>query len=79
MTSNYCGISLLSSLYKMLCNIFSRLIPYIDEIIGDHKCGFQRNRSNTDQTFCIHQILEKNGSTTIQYISLFIGFKEAYD
>jgi hypothetical protein len=42
---NYRGISLLSTSYKMLSNILlSRLSPYIDEIIGDQQCGFQRNR-----------------------------------
>jgi hypothetical protein len=56
--SNYRGISLLSKSYKILPNILlSRLISYADEIIGDHQCGFQRNRSETDQIFCIHQIL----------------------
>jgi hypothetical protein len=39
--SNYWGISLLSTSYKILSNILlSRLIPYADEIIGDHQCGF---------------------------------------
>jgi hypothetical protein len=57
--NNYRGISLLSTSYKILSNILlSRLVPYTDEIIGDHQCGFRRNRSTTDQIFCIHQILE---------------------
>jgi hypothetical protein len=31
----------------MLSNILlSRLSPYVDEIIGDHQCGFRRNRSD---------------------------------
>ncbi|XP_018344902.1 PREDICTED: uncharacterized protein LOC108750139 [Trachymyrmex septentrionalis] len=30
-----------------------------DEIIGDHQCGFRRNRSTADQIFTIRQILEK--------------------
>jgi hypothetical protein len=52
--SNHRGISLLSTSYKMLSNILlSRLVPYIDEIIRDHQCGFRRNRSTTDQIFCI--------------------------
>jgi hypothetical protein len=52
--NNYRGISLLSTSYKILSNILlSRLGPYIDEIIGDHQCGFQCNRSSTDQIFCI--------------------------
>jgi hypothetical protein len=47
--SNYRGISLLSTSYKILSNILlCRLTPYADEIIGDNLCGFQRNRSKTD-------------------------------
>jgi hypothetical protein len=39
--SNYRGISLLSTSYKILSNILlSRLSPYVDEITGGHKCGF---------------------------------------
>jgi hypothetical protein len=39
--SNYQGISLLPTSYKMLSNILlSRLIPYANEIIGDHQYGF---------------------------------------
>jgi hypothetical protein len=58
--SYYRKISLLSTSYKMLSNILlSKLSPYIDKIIGDHQCGFRRNRSTTDQIFCIREILEK--------------------
>jgi hypothetical protein len=68
--NNYRGISLLSTSYNMLSNILlSLLSPYIDEIIGDHQCGFRRNRSTTDQIFWIRQILEKSGSTVRQHIS----------
>ena len=39
--SNYRGISLLPTSYKILSNtLLSRLIPYSQEIIGDHQCGF---------------------------------------
>jgi sorting nexin-29 len=42
--NNYLGISLLSTIYKIVSNILlSRLVPYIDVIIGDHQCGFRRN------------------------------------
>jgi len=58
--NNYRGISLLPNTYKILSNILpSRLIPYAEEVIGDHQCGFRRNRSTTDHIFCIRQILEK--------------------
>jgi hypothetical protein len=55
--SNYRGISLLSTSYRILpIVLFSRLSPCICEITGDHQCGFQRNGSTTDQIFCIRQI-----------------------
>jgi hypothetical protein len=57
--SNYRGISLLSTSYRILSNILlSRLTPYADEIIGEHQCGFELNRSTTGQIFFIQQILE---------------------
>jgi hypothetical protein len=37
--------------------LLSRLSPYIDVIIGDHQCGFRRNRTTTDQIFYIRQML----------------------
>ena len=69
--NNYRGISLLPTTYKILSNILlSRLTPYAEEIIGDHQCGFLRNRSTIDHIFCIRQILEKkNGNTMKQCVS----------
>ena len=66
--------------YKVLSNILlSRLIPYAKEIIGDHQCGFQRNRSTIDHIFCIRQILEKKWEYSEPVHQLFIDFKKAYD
>jgi len=68
--NNYRGISLLPTTYKILSSILlSRLIPYAKEIIGDHQCGFRRNRLTIDHIFCIRQILEKNGNTMKKFIS----------
>jgi hypothetical protein len=78
--SNYRGISLLSASYNVFSNILlCRLIPYADEIIGDHQCGFQRNRSTTDQIFYICQILEKKWEYNGIVHQLFIDFKKACD
>jgi hypothetical protein len=70
--SNCRRISLLSTLYKMLSNILlSRLSPYVDDIIGDHQCGFRHNRSTTDQICCIRQDtgekmgVKRDGTSTI--------------
>jgi hypothetical protein len=53
----------------MIPNIIpSRLSPYIDEIIGNHQCGFRCNRSTTHQI----RYWGKNHQ-------LFVDFKKAYD
>jgi hypothetical protein len=58
--NNYRGISLLATTYKILSNILlSMIIPYAEEIIGDHQCELRRNSSNIDHMFCIQQILKK--------------------
>jgi sorting nexin-29 len=75
--SNYSGISLISTSYKILSNIFlSSLSPYIDEITGDHQCGFQHNKSTADQVFCIHQILEKKWEYHETVCQLFADLKK---
>jgi hypothetical protein len=50
-----------------------------DEIIADHQCGFRRNRSTTDQIFCMRRILEKIWEYNETVHQLFIDFKKAYD
>jgi hypothetical protein len=78
--NNYRGISFLSTAYKILLNILlARLTPYINEIIGDHQCGFRRNRSTMDQIFYIRQVLEKKWEYNGTVHQLFIDFKKAYD
>ena len=50
--SNYRGISLLPTTYRILSNILlSRLTPCTEEITGDQQCGFRRSRSTTDHIF----------------------------
>jgi sorting nexin-29 len=78
--SNYRGISLLSTSYKILSNILlSRLIPHANEMIGDHQCGFQRNRSMTGQIFYTCQLLEKKWEYNGAVHQLFRDFKKVYD
>jgi hypothetical protein len=77
--SNYRGISLLSTAYKILSNLLSRLTPYAEKIIGDNQCGFRHNRSTTDHIFSIHQIHEKKWEYNEAVHELFIDFKKACD
>jgi sorting nexin-29 len=40
--NGYRGISLLSTAYEILSNILpARLTPYVNEVTGDHRCGFR--------------------------------------
>jgi hypothetical protein len=58
----------------------ARLTPYSKEIIGDHECGFGRNRSTIDHIFNICQILEnKKWEYNEAVHQLFINFKKAND
>jgi hypothetical protein len=59
----------------------SRLTPSAGEVIGDHECGFRRNRSTSGHilVFCIRQILEKKWEYNEATHQLFIDFKKAYD
>jgi hypothetical protein len=57
----------------------ARLTPYVNEVTGDHQCGFCHNRSTTDQIFYICQILEKKWEYNVMVHQLFIDFKKAYD
>ena len=78
--SNYRGIPILPTTYKILPNILLlSLTPYAKEITGYHQCGFRRNRSTTDHIFCIRQILEKKWEYNETVHQLFIGFKKVSD
>jgi hypothetical protein len=71
---------LLSTSYKILPNIpLSRLIPYADEIIGNHQCEFWCNRSTTDQIFYIHQTQERKWEYNGTVHQLFMNFKKDHD
>jgi sorting nexin-29 len=78
--SNYRGVSLLNTAYKILSNIlFARISPFAENIIGNYQCGFRKNRSTTNQIFTPTQIREKTREFGIETLHLFIDFKSAYD
>jgi len=70
----------LPTTYKVLSSILLlRLIPFAKEIIGDHQCGFQHNRSTADRILCIHQILEIKWEYNEEGHQLFIDCEKVYD
>jgi len=78
--NNYRGLSLLTTMCKILFNILlSRLITYAEEVAGCHKCGIRRKRSTADHIFCIRQILEKKWKYNEAVHQLFTDFMKSYD
>ena len=78
--TNYRGISLICTAYKVLSDILrQRLTPLAEEILGDYQCGFRRNRSTIDQIFTLRQILEKSWEHNLEVHNVFLDFKKAYD
>jgi hypothetical protein len=74
--SNYRGISLLPTMYKILTNILLSVFPPYAE---DRHCGFRCSRSSTDHIFCIRQILKKKREYSGAVHQLFVDFTKAYD
>ena len=66
--------------YKILSNILLQsLAPYVEEITGDHQCGFRHKISASDHRFSIRQILEKKWEYNKAVHQLLMYFKRAYD
>jgi sorting nexin-29 len=78
--SNYRGISLLPTSYKILIRMLKkRLESYIEKIIGEYQSGFRPNRSTVNHLFTLRQITEKCWEYNIDIYLCFIDFKQAYD
>jgi hypothetical protein len=73
------GITTINFIQKFTNILLSKLSPYINEINGDHQCGFRPNRSSTDQMFFIHRMLEKKWEYDETVHQLFVDFMKAYD
>jgi sorting nexin-29 len=78
--SNYRGVSLLNTAYKVLSTIlFARISTFAENIIGNYQCGFRKNRSTTNKIFTLRQILEKAKEFDSETHNLFIDFTSRYD
>ena len=78
--SNYRGISLLNTVYKILATVINnRLKVYALDLLSHEQNGFRRNRSTMDNTFIMRQILEKCYEHNIEMHVLVIDFKQAFD
>jgi hypothetical protein len=77
---NYRAFTLLCTTYKILANIlYSKLVPYTEEITGEYQGGFQRGRSTVDKIFMMRKTMEKCWEQNIDVYYLFIDFQSAHD
>jgi sorting nexin-29 len=78
--SNFRGITLLSSAYKIFSKILSsRLEPHYEDFLHEFQAGFRKGRSTIDQIHCIRQIIQKSDDKNTETLHLLIDFKAAYD
>jgi len=77
--SNYRGIALLDTAYKVLSYCLLDRVPKAENIIGDYQGGFRTNRSTTDQMFILRQIIQKRLEFDKEVHVLFVDFRKAYD
>ncbi|KAL4089381.1 hypothetical protein QTP88_024427 [Uroleucon formosanum] len=79
-TSNYRGIALLDSCYKILSlALLRRLEVYSKDLIGDYQSGFVRGKSTSNHIFTIRQMREKFYEFGKDVHMCFVDFKQAYD
>ena len=55
------------------------MTPFTNKIIGEHQCGFRKNRLTIDHVFSVRQILEKKWEYNNEVCQLFIYFEKAKD
>jgi len=77
--SNFRGITLLNSAYKILSKILSaRLEPHYEEFLHEYQAGFRKGRSTIDQIQSIRQIIQKSDDRNVETLHLLIDFRVAY-
>lgn len=78
--SNYRGISLLNTGYKIFSKILNeKLKPYAEALTGEYQCGFRNERATTDQMFTLRLIMEKCYEYNQTIHQLYVDFRAAYD
>jgi len=78
--NNYRGITLLDIVYNVFSNVLKERLKKITENAnGKYQCGFRKNRSTSDQTFIIREMMEKHYEHNQDLCMLFVDFKQAYD
>ncbi|XP_061142364.1 uncharacterized protein LOC133159416, partial [Syngnathus typhle] len=77
---NYRGISLLSTVGKVLARVLAnRLLPLSEEILPESQCGFRPSRGTADMIFTVRQPQEKCREHKQPLFMAFIDLTKAFD
>jgi hypothetical protein len=75
---NYRGISLLCTVYKIYAKIIARRTGRIIEpLISEEQNGFRKDRSCTDSSFVIQQLVDKHREYNLETHLFFCRFQES--
>ena len=78
--SNYGGIILLNTAYKIYSKIITRQLNALAEVIlSKEQQGFHKNRTCVDCVFTISQIIEKHSKFNVPTYLAFIDYVKAFD
>jgi len=76
LVSNYRGISLLDTGYKVFTTLLmERINSYTIDIVGGYHCGFKKLKSTIDYIHTIRQLVEKHSEYNKDLHMVFIDFK----
>ncbi len=80
--NNYRGITLISTMLKLLCKIIARRIQEASEIyplIRREQTGFARLEECTGQVACLVEMCQRRMYTGLKTFACFLDLKKAYD
>ena len=77
---NYRGISLISSISKVMFAIVKKRIqPARERNAREQQAGFSPGRGCADQLFCVRQVFERRLRSGQNFVVIFIDFAAAFD
>ena len=80
MLKNWCPISLLSVVYKMLSSVIaSRITSVLNQLISSAQTGFLPGRFIGENTRLIHDLLHFTQNENIPGMLVLIDFQKAFD
>ena len=80
--NNYRGISLMSTVLKIICVILSKQINVAAEMANRFSCsqaGFRKRKECITQAACLAEIIQRRCIADKDTFGLFVDFKKAYD